>query len=256
VSQPKGIGLYLRAVAGPPAPLVKLFKDHHVHWMAIGGPWHDSGGQRLINSADTCRRYSEAFEAAGIHSYVWGYPWQGTESRFLDQMQLCASFKRWLLDPELGINPVRRSIGPAWNKAVTSARLLVGGAKARANEVGMSTFGIPPKWFPVDEFTPCDWGGGQTYTKNGLIARSLRLFRSKFAITIPNFGLYLPKPKVEGEKQKYRSKTPHELDTHLQIFLDESQNSPSFAMIGWAENFMKANLWPVLARFAEKLESL
>lgn len=234
--------------------------------MAIGGPWHAPRNGRLktglMNSAQKVRAYSEALAKKGIEPWVWGYPWQGTEAKFAQQMAECAGdFKLGLLDPELGSNPSRSARQMA--KANEHARLVVLHMKGEGfKECGLSSYGIVPKWFPLKAFTAAlqihfhgkTFIGGQTYTDDATVDRSIAMYLRYIEQSggpmalVPNYGLYKWR-KRPGKKRQAVPKTPLELHHHLSEFIDEAE--PVYAMIGWAENFINQGQWAELARFSE-----
>jgi len=280
IPMPEGLALYLRKITpsshGSPAALAKRFDDHGAKWVAIGGPWHDEKHRRfgLMNSVDTCKRYADAFFARDILPFIWGYPWIGHEERFADDMDRCAGeYNLGLLDPELGSNPIRATGGPGKARADAHATKLVDLMAERfaGGVVGLSTFGsgVRMRWFPLNAFTRAlarrfprrTFIGGQTYTDDGVIDRSIADFVGciekvggglRNVALVPNFGTYAKAGKKPDGKTRYRSKTPAEQDAHFLEFIDE--NEPVTAMIGWAENFMTPALWRSFAKMAERME--
>lgn len=292
---PDGTALYVRRISkrrhGEPKDLARRFKDGGCKWVAIGGPWHEKRGNKistgLMNPVGTCRDYSDAMAAEGIQPFIWGYPWQGTEQKFAEQMAECAGeHKRGLLDPELGSNPSRSSKGHGKAQADAHAKLLVELMAAQGfTECGLSTFGSGWRmgWFPLLAFTRAllehfrghTFIGGQTYTDDGVIDRSISDMiktieaadpaavianvagvKGAHIEVVPNFGTYTW--TLDGKRGKRRKgakavrKTPEELIHHLSEFIDDGE--PVDAMIGWAENFMNDALWAELAKFSAWLE--
>lgn len=268
----EGTALYLRkydkARHGTPTALAKRFADHGASWVAIAGPWHEERGGKirtgLINDVGTCRRLAEAFTKWDVTPYVWGYPWQGTEELFADQMCACAT-GGILIDPELGSNPTRATKGAGKKRAIEHAALLVRLLAERFPQdvCGLSTYGDGVRMgaFPLRAFVDAldthfphrSFAGGQTYTDDGKINRSIADFeRATHDSTleiVPNFGVY-KRVSVRG-KSKAVPKTGPELYSHLGEFIDEGE--PVDAVIGWAENFMNDELWKVFARFSDQM---
>jgi hypothetical protein len=272
-----GTALYIRQYSkkkhGTPKQLAKKFANYGCKWAAIAGPWHEKRPDSihvstgLMNSVDTCRALSDAFWEQDIDPFIWGYPWQGTEEKFADQMDACAGeYNLALLDPELGSNPTRSSKGPGKAKANAHATKLVGLMVERfvGGWCGLSTYGsgVRMSWFPLYAFAAAlakhfpgrTFMGGQTYTEDGAIDTSIADFMKAIKANggldviqlVPNFGTYT------REHGKVRSKKPEELRVHLYEFIDEAE--PVHAMIGWAENFMNDALWAELKRFNALLE--
>lgn len=288
---PNGLALYVRKIQssrhGTPAEFAARCADHGLRWMALAGPWHDAKGPRMINSAATCRRYSDALAKRGVQPWVWGYPWQGLEQRFAKEMRECAGdHRRGLLDPELGSNPQRASKGPGKARANAHASTLVSlMAEMHFTACGLSTFGSGWRmgWFPLlaftrallEHFPGATFIGGQTYTDNNRIDMSIadmiKCIRTadpsaRIALVdegppdievVPNFGTYKFVPRNPGLKlsksnRRAVAKTPVEMRAHLDEFIDDGE--PVDAMIGWAENFMNKKLWEVIAKFAALME--
>lgn len=269
MNTPTGLALYVRSISrsrhGTPKQLAKRLADHGLGWVAIGGPWHDQRGNRLINSVDEVRRYSDACAREGVQPYVWGYPWQGSEELFADRMAACSrDHGLVLLDPELGSNPTRSTRPGPMRRAEDHARAVVEGVRERgARVVGLSTFGLVvrgQRWFPLEAFLAAgvDFAGGQTYTSNRHVDASMDMFAEAIdgrgIALVPNFGTYsfvkrdASKP-LRGSNRRAVSKTPAELHAHLAEFVDSPHAVT--AMIGWAENFVTKGQWAELARFAE-----
>lgn len=266
----KGTSVYLRSMHGPGTPVAKVergaveflrrAKHMGLSWVAIGGLWQDSVTQhKFLNTPDECRIWAKVMQDAGIVPFVWGYPWQGDEQRFVDSMLDCAGDDGLiLLDPELGMNPSRSDKPEAMDKANASAGTIVHGLRSGgAKIIGLSTYGGLPKWFPLDAFLSAgiDFAGGQTYTEDKTIDTSIASYLAHMRKTtstaqlVPNFGLY--DRNADGTA---RSKTPAELRVHLDEFVNEGE--PVRAVIGWAENFLTPQLEPVVAEFSARLRTL
>jgi hypothetical protein len=259
-----GAGTSIPAVEKAAAAFAKRAQAMGLSWMAIGAIWQDLDhlaniDTRFLNSPGECAVYRKALRDVGIVPYVWGYPWLGGESKFLDGMAECAGADGlYLLDPELGANPSQRTHATEMIKANAGARLIVDGLRARgARVILLSTFGGVPKWFPLRAYLKAniDGAGGQTYTDDARIDGSIATFAREMreydpegdAQVVPNFGTYA---RVDG---KVRSKTAAELRTHLDEFVNEGEDVR--AAIGWAENFVTPAQEPVLAEFAVKLRA-
>lgn len=280
----EGTALYLRRYYkrrhGTPKQLAKRFADNGASWVAIGGPWHEKRGRGvatlLMNPVSTCQRLADAFYAADVEPFIWGYPWQGTEEQFADQMNECAGeYNLALLDPELGSNPTRARREPGKFKANAHAELLVElmAERFEGGWCGLSTFGsgVRLKWFPLMAFAQTlakhfpgrTFIGGQTYTDDRVIDRSIEDYVKTIEKVgghdvmqlVPNFGTYTwtlngsRGPRRKGAKAV--AKTPEELYSHFGEFIDEGE--PVHAMIGWAENFMNRQLWQMFARISDQL---
>lgn len=275
----KGTALYIRRYSkkrhGTPKQLAKKFADHGASWVAIGGPWHEKRGNKIstgvMNSPETCKKLCDAFYEKDVDPFIWGYPWQGTEEKFADQMDACAGeYNLGLLDPELGSNPQRASKGPGKRRADAHAEKVVKLMAERfaGGIVGLSTYGsgVRMGFFPLyafakalaKHFPGAAFLGGQTYTNDASVDPSIADFLKAIEKCggldvlqlVPNFGTY--KRVTRGGKRRAVAKTGPELYSHFGEFIDEGE--PVHAMIGWAENFMNAELWRVFARMSEQID--
>jgi hypothetical protein len=117
MSEPTGIGFYIRSLServhGTPKQAAKKARDHGVSFVAIMTMWQEYKKGKFVQylsngkSGERIKAYAEAFTAAWIDVYLWGFPWGGHEEafvqRFLDVTDLCGDcIKGWLYDPELG----------------------------------------------------------------------------------------------------------------------------------------------------------
>ena len=113
---PKGIGLYIRGLQqkthGTPKQAAKLARDNGVSFVAILAAWQDvhKGKERFLKSngrdGSLIKKYAEAFTAAGIQVWLWGFPRGGGEEAFVERFvqvtEACGPVVRgWLWDPEL-----------------------------------------------------------------------------------------------------------------------------------------------------------
>ena len=295
---PTGTSLYLRGIRdsrhGTPKAFAKKCSDHKLSWIAIAAIWQQGTkngrvSTKRMNKLDRVMRYRDALESQGIEVWVWGYPWQGEEEKFVEFMlQYDDSRGRVLLDPELGSNPMRSPKGVGKKRANAHAKRLIGlfAEAMYANaHLGLSTFGSGYRmgWFPLVAFTRAlikhfggrTFIGGQTYTDDGRIDTSIadmekcivkadgRVQRPGDEIgtqhdveIVPNFGSYTW--ELNGKRGKRRKgakakpKTVQELRAHLFEFINEGE--PIDSVIGWAENFMTRATWDELARFADLMQ--
>jgi hypothetical protein len=263
----KGTAVYLRNMHGLGASdadvtrgamdFVRRAKVMGLSWTAIGAVWQDSPtASKFMNPPNECHIYAKVMHDSGITPYVWGYPWLGSEQKFIDGMVECAGdLAHHLLDPELGMNPTRdKNHMDAPN---ASAAAIVAGLRAKTpgRIIGLSTFGGIPSWFPLRAFLKAgvDFAGGQTYTDDPTIDMSIASFLKEMQVTgssaqlVPNFGIY-----ARNDDGSVRSKMPDEFRKHLDEFVNEGESVR--AMIGWAENFLKPQLEAVLGEFSARLK--
>lgn len=249
-----GTALYFRGISSTytPPQLVEHCQKLGLSWAAVGSVWQQidekTGHLRtsLMNSAEKCRTYLDALASAGIAPYVWGYPWDGGTDDFVRLMdESSGDHKNFLLDPEVGMTPkMNRATQADLARSRAMASKIVSELRARhAKRIGLSTYGVVPHWFPLDAFLRAglDFAGGQTYTDDATVDKSIAQFLHAFSEAgvdiqlVPNFGCY-KWVVVSGERKAY-AKTGPEQDHHLMEFIDEGE--PVHAVIGWADNFVR-----------------
>lgn len=263
---PRGLALYIRAIRrsrhGTPKQFAKRLADHGISWVALGGPWHDTEGERWINKPETIARYADALLNVGVIPHIWGYPWHDRVELFVDQMTLASDpdIDGWLLDPELGLkhHPAAARELVRQSRAANPYRIL--GFTSYGNTRGHRSFPWDEFAEPggFDPFKECDYGSPQLYdVPESRVLAGMRAYKEVgFDAIIPSFGAYkfvkrdasLP---LRGRNRKAVSKTPAELDAHLGHFI--TSEIPIPGAIGWAENFVNRGLWRVLARWADWL---
>lgn len=289
---PTGMSVYVRRISKSrhvdPKAFAEKCAQHGLTWVALMGAWQDpdeSLPHRLVNTETTLVRYARALHDVGIQPWIWGYPWQGMEELFAEDMCNAAHAcdAHILLDPELGANPTRAKRGPGKQRANDHAKRVVELIATHTHapaQLGLSTFGrgwkIP--WFPLLAYTQAliehypgkTFVGGQTYTDNRVVDTSIADMREvieraggqvmraatpidRGCAIVPNYGLYLWRThngrRAPGAKA--RSKTKEELAHHLMEFVNEKE--PVNALIGWAENFLTPSLWGEIARFSRTM---
>lgn len=293
---PQGTSLYLRGIRsgrhGTPKAFAKKCADHKLSWIAIAAVWQDirkgKFSTRRMNKLDKVMRYRDALESQGIETWVWGYPWQGHEERFVDLMLDYDDGRgRVLLDPEKGANPATSKKSVHKLRANRHAALLVrlfAEAMVGNAQLYLSTFGSGWKlgWFPllaftkalIEHFSGRTGIGGQTYTDDDYIDTSIAdmgkcIVKAGGTVVtdhatsmvrgveiVPNFGTYTW--ELNGKRGKRRKgakakpKIVQELRAHLYEFINEGE--PIDAVIGWAENFLNDKTWDELARFADLMQ--
>lgn len=268
---PRGLGMYLRAINVKPKKLeltVRQLLDCGVKWAAIGAMWHEKGKVRWINKPENIIKITQALNEAGIEPYNWGYPWYSTVDQFIQDVETSLVYKLnnlvtrgFLVDPELGLRKHHRE-----------ALNLFAGIRTIANEknvheaygftFGFTSYGNIVPDFPWEDFAEpnyfdpskeCDYGSPQLYesTTSEIITSLAAYNKLGFDELIPSYGLYVTYTTPEG-KRAWRSKTPIELKRHFDAFV---KAKPKFrGMIGWAENFIKPNLVPILKEWSELLD--
>lgn len=267
---PRGMGMYLRAINVKPKKLeltVKQLLDCGVKWAAIGAMWHERGKIRWINKPENIIKITQALNEAGIAPYNWGYPWHSTVDQFIRDVERSLVYqgqhfeniitRGFLIDPELGLR-----------KHHIEASNLFSGIRHIANKqdretftFGFTSYGNIVSDFPWNEFAEprvvdpskeCDYGSPQLYesTTPEIITSLAAYNKLGFDELIPSFGLYVT--YMQDGKKAWRSKTPAELRKHFDAFVKAKPKLRG--MIGWAENFIKPNLVPVLKEWSELLD--
>ena len=110
------IGVYVRAlkekIHGTPEQAARRAHDHGLTMVPILACWQSPKGTALSNgkTAERIIRYAEAFEAAGVDPWLWGYPWATRIDEYVDRIQGLMHRARGLFfghisDPELGLKP-------------------------------------------------------------------------------------------------------------------------------------------------------
>jgi hypothetical protein len=275
-----GTALYFRGISQrypAPAQVVARCKALGLSWAAIGALWQDvpKGESRprtqWMNSVAKLHMYLDALALAGITPYVWGYPWAGTgmvDEFVAGLIEASGDHKLILIDPEVGLNPLAKdpktrsqASSPAAMAAARSmaSKIVEGLRSAGAKQIGLSTYGGVPRWFPLDAFLRAgvDFAGGQTYTDDTTVQSSENSFLAAFEAAgvpqtqlVPNFGLY--KHVMRDGRQIAASKTGPEQAAHLMEFVHCRE--PIHAVIGWAENFATAANGPEIAKFGPLME--
>jgi len=267
---PTRIGLYLRALkiktVADARALGKRFSDNGLSWVAIAGPWHDRDGERWMNPPATVQRALDGIACCGVGAHVWGYPWWNRVEKFVADMQLACGngvgLAGWLLDPELGMKDHTADAARLFRRSRAALDDLGGPAL-----LGLTSYGLPRghRNFPFDAFgkpgkagrlLECDYGSPQLYdVPTARVLEGLADYaKIGFDEVVPSFGCYRfvkkdPALPLTGANRRAISKTPAELEAHLMDFVHSPV--PVRGLIGWAENFVNAGQWKVLARWSD-----
>lgn len=244
---PKGIGIYIRALStekyGTPAQAAAKAKARGVSFVVILAVWQE-GNTRVVNAPGTraYEQYVEAFTAAGIDVYLWGYPWAGREDGFILRMRRAIQavpgmIRGIVLDPERGYKWFQAG---QENKARDGATRLVLRTIDLLNEnmtLGVTSFGQPNihKNFPWREFA-AGFGSPQFYTvgEHAIDAGTAQWRQLGFTSLLPSVPAFGPNSEDN-------------LDEYLQCF-------PLAAVDGfivWSWPQIGAHEWTVLERWAD-----
>ncbi len=281
LSAPKGLGVYARQLSvssyGTPEALAKRLVGYGFSYIAFMACWQDKQGERktfrqLDPDLVKLKEYVEACASAGLEIYLWGFPWIGHETEYVDAMTrvtkaLNGRVRGWIHDPEVSYcakgakSSLAKGQGEAnadYKPTETEARvkqaaaLLVSlEATARAGlkitDVGYTSYGMA-SWHPLawSEFGGHGWGSPQLYSVSAeLVGQGLNSWRNAgWDHLIPSVPLY---GTNSGTK----------LDEYLSFFLEHKPpvgHKPINGFIFWSLNQLGANERTTLQRFAEMLK--
>jgi hypothetical protein len=273
-----GTGLYLRRLStrihGTPEQAAKKAADHNLSFVALMGVWQEYRKGEFDQSnlnlrASRLKRYSEAFQEAGVDVWLWGYPWGGHEEAFVEGMLEAdqqALSSGWLLDPELGYKWGHRSDKARTNmrkqpeairgvnpngtrdEREEQATRLMNLSEEAAKNLGVTSYGLA-KWhpnFPWKQFLSHDsapilspqlYSISPAYVRKGIrdwheLASDFDRERTMCA-SIPTYGV----------------NSNSKLDEHLAAF-DDSVDG----FIGWSWLQTNRKEWDILKKYAEKLK--
>jgi hypothetical protein len=119
------VGVYIRGLSvnrqGTPKAAAKKAKDHGVSFVPILAIWQNKDNTLFSNGrgADLIIKYAEAFKAAGIDPWIWGYPWAGKHTEYVDRMsavtEKCSNGEKVLLPPMYGLRLYPLKSAAVWN---------------------------------------------------------------------------------------------------------------------------------------------
>jgi len=227
---PRGLGIYIRAVDMKKIDLlVNKLKAAGIRWAAVATTWQERNSQRWINDPTRCHKIQEILEQNEIEPHIWGYPWWNAVGSFVQELSKCVYPSTVLRRGDLNI--------------------------------GFTSYGSYVSDFPWNDFAKpkvfnqtmeCDYGSPQLYeaTPEQIIRGMDKYDQLGFNFIIPSYGLY--KTIIVDGKKTYRSKTPKELEEHFMAFVQS--DIPITSMIGWADNFIKPNIIPILAKWSKLID--
>lgn len=240
--------------------MARHFADHGIRWAAIATVWfdHPKGGQPRkvwMNRPVDVLRLAEQLSLHEVKPHIWGYPWHGRIQEFLDCTSACldGTVVGVLPDPELGLKGFPGDAHELFLGLRHLNPYLM---------LGMTSYGFPRghHLFPWEEWAEpgvtgdwqldADYGSPQLYDQSKTKVKDgiKQWIDLGFDAICPSYGVY--KVIKKDGKTSYRSMSPTELRSHLRAFTESGHNLP--AAIGWAENLVAADCWPVIAEFAER----
>lgn len=103
------LGVYIRAITisyGGSRAVAEKAKNAGLTFVPIMAIWQEADKTKLINTRKL-EDYAEALTEVGVEPWIWGYPWVGKETEFIERVQwakaTCRGMLRGvLIDPELG----------------------------------------------------------------------------------------------------------------------------------------------------------
>ncbi len=262
---PTGVGIYLRALKPmreTPKRAAKIAKDIGISFVAIYVVQQDisNGKPRTLstNSLMDVQRYAEAFATVGIDPWIWGYPWAGRETEFVENMHDATggNVVGWILDPELGYKwkgggtkagqkeadpnaPAPTGTQTAQRRA---AKLLVSAcldAMTEKHNIGVTSYGCMSyhRPFPWEEFV-VGWGSPQLYeVEPAQVDQGIADWHKL------GFGHVIPSVPAFGDKSGAK------LHDFLSCFVDGTENIDGFLVWSWPQ--LSNDEGRVLARWAD-----
>lgn len=277
IAHPTGIGFYARTLSeathGTPKAMAAKLRDHGATWVAFLACWQDrSGPGKTFAQREPRRavhdRYVEACAAAGLDVWLWGFPWLGRETEYLEAMRrhVTPAIRGFLHDPEVSYRDKRRpppkgSRGQAdvlegdddatETRVVDCARALIHGDAALVAELGLRPSGITSYGVAQYHALPWAqlsaggaWGSPQLYTVGPeLVDAGLAGWKARgFDVLLPSVGTY-------GENSGAK------LDAHLARFVDSGNEPTIDGFAVWSYQQTGGVEWKTLARWAEMLRA-
>lgn len=214
VGLPTGGGVFVRSLAdtGSPDECVAFMRSHGVTWIAAMAIWQNETTPSNRANKNLHQQYGEALRAAGLGYWLWGFPWPGKESEFVDAIIAAADASGALgviIDPE---KPYRGTRG--------AGKLLVDKLMPACAErdilLGFTSYGSP--WyfqdFPWSEFRDVHFAINQAYDAENkgdpsFPSRSQEAYRALgFDAIIPGLGAF-SKTETEAEVLFKNTPLPH-----------------------------------------------
>lgn len=247
-----GVGVYLRGLGhksqGSPQAAAKKAADHGVSFVALMAIWQNGDRTLWSNGRDPALlvRYAEAFAAAGVDVWLWGYPWAGRHPEYIDRLadvtDACGGVVNgWLHDPELGYQPRKNGLSPAVTRASARELRILAGASELAQ--GVTSYGMAAghRAFPWQEWAGMGFGSPQLYTVGPAevdrgIAQWRELGWSRIVPSVPLYG---------------RRSGAH-LHDHLSAFVDGDEDVDGLLFWSWRQG--SVDEWRVLERWSRWLD--
>lgn len=280
-TRPKGIGVYCRSLTptthGTPAQLARRLSSTGCTFVAFLACWQDRSGpgktiRQVVPPRDTLRAYADACKLAGVDVWLWGFPWIGRESDYMQAMTSAAAsisggVRGFIHDPEVSYRDKSAPRAPLASRgqgeAVDAApeadgsrtarcaqTLLELDAQARASlrldPSGITSYGmadwhsLPWRQLAGDGGL---WGSPQLYTVTpAQVDAGLASWRDRgFRRLLPSVPTYGPN---SGAK----------LDAHLARFVDGGGEPTIDGFLVWSYQQTGREEWATLERWAEMLE--
>ena len=241
------IGVYARELSvaqmGTPTEAAEKAAKYGLAFVPMLCCWQERNSTARRNSKDL-KAYAEAFTAAGVEPWIWGYPWAGRENEFLAATEasiesMAGLCRGVILDPELGYQFKSSSEMRARLGAVS----LVAGTINLLNEsmgLGTTSYGgahVQAR-FPWVEFR-AGFGSPQFYTaERADMALGLARWGELYTDLIPSIPAYGPNSGLA-------------LDAYLRLIGDRVPATSALrGFIAWSWPQMGPVEWSTLARWS------
>lgn len=275
MSTPSGIGVYARqlsrATHGTPDEMARKLADNHVSFVAFLACWQDVDGgkpRQQVPDPFALASYANACHRAGIKVWLWGFPWLGRETQFVDVMHsatrtLGGIVEGWIFDPEVSYRDAHARTPPSQSRgqgeastayvatasasaAASGARRLMSLEAASRADLNLSTCGISSygmsQWhaLPWHELSGGTWGSPQLYsvTPEQVDAGIADWRKNGFGTLLPSVPAYGPN-------------SGRMLDTYLGSFVDGNENVDGFLV--WSFQQLDDLEWRTLAKWSDQL---
>lgn len=267
---PTGLGVYVRRlrrdVHGSPEQAATMAADHRVSHVHIMGYWaeYDGDGRSvaITHNRDRIAAYADSFASRGIVVRLWAYPAAGLESSVVGALaeltDLCdGTISGYLLDPELMyresmLRSLRRR-GRDIPSADMSAELLMLSMldiMTEEHDIGVTSYGVPPKDLPMEIFGRYGWQSPQIYNMSRtMIRRSIARWIS--TIETPDKQPMVPAVQAYGDHD--REMLPPWLDMMTDVWIEET-GSPPVGIDTWSWLSIDSSEWRHLEDYAESME--
>lgn len=206
-----------RRVMGTPVQAAEKARAHGLSFVILAACWQDGPGKHAAMNEYDLAAYGQAFRAAGVLPWVWGYPWGEPDliDKFVARMRVAADqagASGIVLDPEVGFRRKPDLMKDLLERTLDSLNEHLG--------LGFSSYGQPSSMrdFPWAEAGGYGWGSPQCYQATLAQARkgidTWKAFGwQNLVVSLPTFGRNTDAesgepdadPRVDGRLLAYAS---------------------------------------------------